>query len=209
MCRLLSRLKMAHPPPPEHTGHAGRPRHSLLPYTIRPACPADAQHLPALERDAARAFATIAGLEWLAGGDVLPLAAHRASIARHTCWVGVDATGRLLGFISACPYGNDLHIQEMSVALAAQGHGLGRSLLRTACQAAQALGLERITLTTFANIPWNAPFYASAGFCSVPSNALDTRLAAVLAQEQTLGFDPATRCAMQYVLPRAVQCVSK
>ncbi|MCP1243211.1 GNAT family N-acetyltransferase [Acetobacter lambici] len=198
MCRSLSRWIPAPPPLPEPAGRgAGTTHTGSLALHIRRTRVADAAYLPALERDAAQAFCAIPGLEWLAEGDVLPPSVHLASIATQTCWVGANAKGQLRGFLSATPYGNDLHIQEMSVALAAQGQGLGRRLLHAACKAGQLLGLRRVTLTTFANVPWNAPFYASAGFCIVPPNALDARLASVLAlEESTVDWPP----------PRAAPC---
>jgi GNAT superfamily N-acetyltransferase len=201
---------MAHPHPARPTSTAGNPATgACLPCTIRPACLADAQHLPALERDAAQAFASIPELAWLAGGDVLPLAEHTASLAAQACWVAASAAGPLVGFVTAHPYGQDLHIQEMSVTRAAQGQGLCRRLLHAVCTAAQKRGLQRVTLTTFVNVPWNAPFYASAGFCHVPDAALDARLASILADEHATGLAAISRCAMQYAVPAAAECVSK
>lgn len=207
---------MAHPPLPEQTTRTGGAPHTQAPratapppYIIRPATTADCPHLPAVEQDAARAFAAIPELAWLADGATMPPAAHQSCTATQTCWVGVGATGALLGFLSASPYGDTLHIEEMSVALAAQGHGLGRRLLHHACTAAQERGMRHVTLTTFLAVPWNAPFYASAGFSILPPHALDARLAGVLEQEAALGFASSTRCAMRLDLPAPAQCVSE
>ncbi|MCJ9709374.1 GNAT family N-acetyltransferase, partial [Bordetella hinzii] len=48
--------------------------------SIRRAAPADADRLPAIERDAARRFAEVAGLQWLADGAVMAAARHLALI---------------------------------------------------------------------------------------------------------------------------------
>lgn len=93
--------------------------------------------------------------------------------------------------------------------LAAQGHGLGRRLLGAACAAARAQGVRGVTLTTFLAVPWNAPFYARAGFCIIPPKALNTRLASLLEQEAQAGFAPGTRGAMRLDLTSAVQSVSE
>lgn len=45
--------------------------------------------------------------------------------------------------------------------------GAGTALLEAACTWARAAGYRAITLTTFAEVPWNAPFYASRGFTVV------------------------------------------
>lgn len=207
---------MARLPLPERTNGAGfTPRtqaaHAAGPRTctVRLATLAECAHLPALEQDAVRAFASIPELAWLVGGATMPATAHQHCVATQTCWVGVGATGQLRGFLSATPCGQTLHIQEMSVAQAAQGHGLGRRLLRSACHAAQERGMRHVTLTTFRAVPWNARFYASAGFYVVPANALDARLSHILEQEVAHGFDATTRCAMRLDLQPTVQCVSE
>ncbi len=168
-------------------------------FSIRLARSEEALSLPALERSAAQAFCSVPDLARLAEGDVLPVATHLASIAQATCWVAVDGHGRAVGFLTAQRYGRDLHIQEMSVMLAAQGQGLGRRLLMVACDHAQAAGLLRVTLTTFVAVPWNAPFYAKAGFCIIPPPMLDQRLAALLREEEN-SLAGGARCAMQHNL---------
>jgi GNAT superfamily N-acetyltransferase len=50
--------------------------------------------------------------------------------------------------------------------------GLGRVLLDHACEWARGNGLKAVTLTTFANIPWNAPNYERCGFvCCRPTTS--------------------------------------
>jgi len=66
--------------------------------------------------------------------------------------------------------------------------------LRTALQAAIACGLPSVTLTTFLNIPWNAPFYESLGFRGISTSDMPARLAEVLAGEAARGLTD--RCAM-------------
>lgn len=63
---------------------------------------------------------------------------------------------------------------------------------------ARAKGLLAITLTTFKNVPWNAPFYARLGFEQLPEATLAPRLAAILAEEYRRGFAPGSRCAMSW-----------
>jgi GNAT superfamily N-acetyltransferase len=56
------------------------------------------------------------------------------------------------------------HLEQLSVQPDHAGHGIGRSLLRAACEWAQARHYREITLATYRDIPWNGPFYASEGF---------------------------------------------
>lgn len=171
-----------------------------MPPHIRLAIPADAESLPDIERSAAQAFLSIDELGWLAEADTLTVERHRHLIALLTCWVAVDAQAALLGFLSAERHGNDLHVYELSVRQAAQGQGWGRKLIEAAKDYARCHQLAAVTLTTFTQVPWNAPFYRRLGFQACGSATLDPHLAAILAQEYDCGFEPGSRCAMSWVV---------
>ena len=47
---------------------------------------------------------------------------------------------------------------------ASMRQGVGTRLLDRACEWARGQGYDAITLTTFADIAWNGPFYARRGF---------------------------------------------
>ena len=121
---------------------------------------------------------------------------HRQLIALSTCWVALDDESRPQGFLSAERYGEALHIHEVSVALSWQGQGLGRRLIEVAQDYARSNGLRLITLTTFIDVPWNAPFYASMGFQAKATQDLEPRLATILNAEYQRGYAPGSRCAM-------------
>ena len=123
--------------------------------------------------------------------------AHLACIAAGTCWVVEDATGAIAGFLSADMRHDCLHILEFSVRKDAQGQGLGRALLQAAMiRVRQSRVKGGLTLTTFRDIPWNAPFYRAMGFedLAVP----DPWLVELLAQEVAHGLPPGSRCAMRW-----------
>ena len=73
-------------------------------------------------------------------------------------------------------------------------------LVMAVCDWAAAKGHEAITLTTFRDIPWNMPFYASLGFTVVPPEALTLALASLVYEESHRGLDPALRVVMRRVL---------
>lgn len=56
------------------------------------------------------------------------------------------------------------HLHELSVLPSAMRQGYGTRLLEAACAWAAERGHPAMTLTTFADVPWNAPFYAARGF---------------------------------------------
>jgi hypothetical protein len=71
------------------------------------------------------------------------------------------------------------------------------------CAWADASGHREITLTTFRDVAWNAPFYARLGFAVVDRDDWPPAIAAIVADETTRGLDPATRVVMTY-RPRAL-----
>ncbi|CAM4250718.1 GNAT family N-acetyltransferase [Kerstersia similis] len=165
--------------------------------------PADATMLPelqAIERSAAQAFLQVPDLGWLAESDPMPAERHLEFIRLGTEWVAQDGSGQTSGFLCAEPVGQALHIWELSVGLGHQGQGLGRALLQHAIQYARAHGLREVTLTTFRDVPWNAPFYARLGFQVLPAKPQDDRLAGILQDEIAHGLPAGRRCAMQLAL---------
>jgi GNAT superfamily N-acetyltransferase len=164
--------------------------------TIRRARPGEAVLLPPIERSAGESFRTIAGFESWADADILPAAFHALRIAAGTVWVAVEA-GVPLGFATAERIDDELHIWELDVRRDRQGRGLGRRLVEAAADVARRQGLAALTLTTFRDVPWNAPFYARLGFVPLEGDAIGPRLAAILDHEAAQGTDPSTRCAMR------------
>ncbi|MDR2307500.1 MAG: GNAT family N-acetyltransferase [Paucimonas sp.] len=165
---------------------------------IRPTLAKDLAHLPAIERSAAQTFRQVPGLAWLADSEVMEASEHQRLLDAGTSWVAVDAQDCLVGFLCAEVVGTALHVHELSVGQAAQGQGLGRQLLEQALAQARLQRLHSVTLTTFADVPWNRPFYERLGFCVLPLAELDARLSAILAAERAHGLEG--RCAMALVL---------
>lgn len=58
--------------------------------------------------------------------------------------------------------------------------------------------LRAVTLTTFCDVPWNAPFYQWLGFQQALALAPGHRLAEALREEYRHGFAPGSRCAMSW-----------
>jgi GNAT superfamily N-acetyltransferase len=81
------------------------------------------------------------------------------------------------------------HLEQLSVHPAHGRRGVGGSLLRAACQWAADEGHSIITLCTFADVPWNGPFYARHGFAAVPDAELTPGLLALRQREHELGLD--------------------
>ncbi len=158
---------------------------------IRLGTLADLPAVAAVERSASTLFAGT-HMAWAAGGLTLPRRLLRRGVARGLLLV-VDHGGPV-GFIVAAPAYNTLFIEEFSVASRHQRLGFGRQLLAAMEQRARELGVAALTLTTDRTLPWNAPFYATAGFSEVAGPAW---LIARLRAQARQGNDVTRRCAMQ------------
>jgi GNAT superfamily N-acetyltransferase len=167
---------------------------------IRPGRSGDAPALPDIERDAGRSFLAIPDLAWIAGDQVMSVEAHDVAIANGTLWVAEDAAGAIVGFLTAQPFADALHVWEMAVRTTAQRKGVGALLLAASIDHARRLGLPTVTLTTFREVPWNAPFYGRCGFEVLADDDLSQRLRAVLRQEVDAGLPAARRCAMRCIV---------
>jgi GNAT superfamily N-acetyltransferase len=163
---------------------------------IRLATPEDAPLLPDIERSAGLLFREIPGLEWVAGDHVMTADQHLPAILAQTAWVACEEEVPV-AFLSAKRTSDALHIHEISVHANAMGKGVGRSLIEAAIAAARASGLSALTLTTFRDVPWNAPYYQRLGFEILAPSDLDQRLAAMLAGEVSAGLPGDRRCAMR------------
>jgi GNAT superfamily N-acetyltransferase len=164
---------------------------------IRPGRHGEAQALPDIERDAGRSFLTIPDLAWIAGDQVMSVEAHNAAIANGALWVAEDAAGAIVGFLSAELFTDALHVWEMAVRAAAQRNGIGARLIAASIDHARRLGSPALTLTTFRDVAWNAPFYERRGFRVLADTELSDRLREVLQLEVDAGLPAARRCAMR------------
>ena len=164
-------------------------------FSIRLARAEDADALPAIELAAGKLFETVEGLAGVAGTNAIPADEQRRLIRRGHSLVA-EADGRIVGFLSTEPFRRELHIREFSVHPDHQGQGIGAVLLRAVAIDARNSGFSAITLTTFADVPWNGPFYARHGFETVTDLDAHPRLNAAIEQEVQHGLPRERRIAM-------------
>jgi GNAT superfamily N-acetyltransferase len=87
------------------------------------------------------------------------------------------------------------HIEQVSVHPGHSGQGIGRGLIDHVGTWARSRGLAGLTLTTFTEVPWNAPYYARLGFHVVTD--LSPGLRAIRAHEAAIGLDAWPRVVMR------------
>jgi GNAT superfamily N-acetyltransferase len=85
--------------------------------------------------------------------------------------------------IGSPPYGfaqlgeadGNAHLDEVAVLPGRMRQGVGTRLVEAACAWARSHGYRAMTLTTYADVPWNAPFYERLGFVPVQDYGVDVR----------------------------------
>ena len=164
---------------------------------VRPAGPDDLPGLPALEVASDEIFARH-GI-----GPIPPVATTAADLASAAAVLvaeDVDAPeAGVIGFARLEVVDGQGHLEQLSVHPDASHRGAGSALLDAAVEWAARAGHDAVTLCTFAEVPWNAPFYARRGFTEVTDPGLGVR--SRRDTERRLGLDAVGR---RVVLSRSV-----
>ncbi len=177
------------------------------PFRLRVATAADLAVVAAVEGDADRRFAQ-AGLGQIL--DLDPVAAEPATeqagaglegaVARNRLVVAVDgsqAEEPVVAFAWWSVLDGDAHLEQVSVTVEAAGRRLGRQLIDWVADQARADGFRALTLTTFADVPWNGPLYRTYGFAVSEPATLGPELSARRQHERRIGLDVLPRVAMR------------
>ncbi|MFF5503669.1 GNAT family N-acetyltransferase [Streptomyces roseolus] len=130
---------------------------------IRAVAPAELTLLRSIERAAGESFRAL-GMAAIADDEPLPLDVLEGYRAAGRAWVAVDGTDRPVAYLIADAVDGAAHIEQVSVHPEAAGRGVGRALIEHLAEVARKEGLTALTLTTFAEVPWNAPYYTRLGF---------------------------------------------
>ncbi|MER8099010.1 GNAT family N-acetyltransferase [Kitasatospora sp. NPDC094016] len=108
-------------------------------------------------------------------------------------------TGPIAGYLLAEPVDGALHIEQVSVHPDHARRGIGRALIEHLAAGTDAPAL---TLTTFADVPWNAPYYARCGFRPLADHELTPGLREIRRKEAEHGLDRWPRLCMRRDLVR-------
>jgi GNAT superfamily N-acetyltransferase len=96
-----------------------------------------------------------------------------------------------VGYVRIDEVDGRAHIDQLAVIPKWMRQGIGSRLVERACEWARAHDYPAITLTTFADVPWNGPYYAARGFKVVDEPT--PGLAALRDEESRLGLDAVGR----------------
>ncbi|WP_405748441.1 GNAT family N-acetyltransferase [Streptomyces sp. NBC_00144] len=163
--------------------------------TIRTAHAAELPVLQDIERAAGRCFRDI-GMPEIADDEPLSLDELASYQRAQLAWVAVDETDVPVAYLIADRVDGNFHIEQVSVHPDSARRGIGRSLLDHLADRAASDGIPALTLTTFAGVPWNAPYYARCGFRPLDEKELGRGLREIRAREAAHGLDRWPRLCM-------------
>lgn len=166
---------------------------------IRTVRPDELPLLQEIERAAGECFREI-GMAEIADDDPLPLGElaryHGAGLA----WVAVNDADLPIAYAIADRVDGNLHVEQISVHPESARRGVGRSLLDHLAEHAVSQGASALTLTTFTEVSWNAPYYVRCGFQMLEDDDLTPGLRRIREREAAQGLDRWPRACMRRAL---------
>lgn len=163
---------------------------------IRSASVQDLPRLQDIERAAGGPFRDI-GMAAVADDEPPTLEDLRGYEAAGRAWVACDDEGLAVAYLLVDVIDEAAHVEQVSVHPDHARRGLGRALIDTAARWAMGQGLEAVTLTTFAQVPWNAPYYSRLGFVEVSEADIGPGVRALREDERDKGLDAWPRIVMR------------
>ncbi len=168
---------------------------------IRQATEADLPVLQDIERSAGQVFHGF-GMTDIANDEPPSLAELRRYCSAGMAWVSVDAADRPVAYVLAEIVDGNLHIEQISVHSDYARRGIGRELIEHLATLATTRGISALTLTTFTEIPWNAPYYERCGFRTITEADSGPELREIRQAEAARGLDRWPRTSMRRDLNR-------
>ena len=170
-------------------------------FRIRSALERDIPSLPDIERRAAALYCdraeqfgiTPEALQRVTSEDVLSCARREGRL-----WVATITSGEVVGFALVLMVDGLAHLKEVDVLPDHGRQGIGTALVRTVCRWAERHGIPAVTLSTFREVPWNAPFYARLGFQPVSPTEVSAGHVELMDREKDRGLRSDHRVLMRY-----------
>jgi GNAT superfamily N-acetyltransferase len=166
---------------------------------IREARSEDISSLRDIESAAGRLFAQI-GMTAVAEDEPLSEDSLRGYQSGGRAWVAVDDSDRPVAYLVVDNLDGNAHIEQVSVRPENMRQGLGRVLIEHLADWATEQGMPAMTLTTFADVPWNGPYYERLGFEPLSDAELTPGLQDRRDHERARGLDKWPRICMRRAL---------
>ncbi|MGH3813107.1 MAG: GNAT family N-acetyltransferase [Pseudonocardiaceae bacterium] len=154
---------------------------------IRAARPDDLPALRELERAAGAPFRDL-GMTAVADDEPPSIADLAGFQNKGRAWIVADDEDEPVAYLLLDVIDGNAHVEQVSVHPDHARQGLGRRLLETADAWAAQHGLPALTLTTYRDVPWNAPYYERLGFRVLTEAQMTAGLRSIRAHEAARGL---------------------
>ncbi|MEV6347047.1 GNAT family N-acetyltransferase [Actinoplanes sp. NPDC051851] len=163
---------------------------------IRAARETDVAWLRGIEVAAGRIFADV-GMDAVARDEPFTAAELLGYIEDGRAWVAVDEADRAVAYVIVKWVDGPAHVEQVSTHPDHAGRRLGAGLIEHVAGWARERGADALTLTTFVDVAWNAPYYERLGFRPLAEYELTPGLREIRAEEAAHGLDRWPRIAMR------------
>jgi GNAT superfamily N-acetyltransferase len=164
--------------------------------SIRVAREEELPLLRQIEVAAGRPFAAI-GMDAVAGDEAPSLEVFRGYQRDGRAWVDAGDDDRPVAFLLAHWVDGNVHIEQVSVHPDNARKRIGAGLIEHVADWARERAAPALTLTTFAEVPWNAPYYERCGFRPMDPSEETPGLRKIRVEEIALGLDRWSRLCMR------------
>jgi GNAT superfamily N-acetyltransferase len=163
---------------------------------IRPAGANDIPALIAIEVASGALFRAV-GMNSVADDPPLSAAELGRLVGAGRGIVQADARDNPTAYILLEPLDGRLFVEQITVSPDSARQGLGAQLFDFAQEHSSDFGVDDLSLTTFRDVDWNAPYYSRLGFEIVAESELTPGLASKLEDESSRGLTAWPRVAMR------------
>ncbi|WP_345814850.1 GNAT family N-acetyltransferase [Paraburkholderia sp. PREW-6R] len=175
---------------------------TLAAVTFRLATPDDAQAIRAIEFEAGQRFLSV-GLAGIADAAPMDLDFVNRKIQACEILLAIDVNATCAGFVMFEAQPACFYVQELDVLTSHAGRRIGAALIEQVAQLARERKKMRLRLSTFRDVPWNAPYYRRLGFRDMAESEFDAALIALRDAHIARGLDESRRVFMQRDLVQA------
>lgn len=173
-----------------------RPMQYAPAITFRFAEPHDANAIRTIEFEAGQRFVSV-GMAGIADAPPMEPELVARKITAREIIVAVDTDGKCAGFVMFEQQPARLYVQELDVLTSHAGRRIGAALIEQVAHLARARRLTQLILSTFREVPWNAPYYRRIGFRDIEEAELDATLLARRDAHIARGLDESKRVFMR------------
>ena len=152
--------------------------------------------LQGIEVAAGQLFADL-GMDLVAEHDPFSVDEFHGFLDREMAWVAAPPDGPPQAYLVGEEIDGAGHVEQLTVHPDYGGRRLGVRLMDHFVGWCEGRGLPAVTLTTFAEVAWNRPYYERLGFRVLTDDEITPGLTAIRTYEDAIGLDAWPRVCMR------------